>query len=164
VPVIRHPRQAFTLIELLVVIAIIATLMGLLIPSVMFVQSKAKRTKTQAFLAQVQAALSSFKNVNGIYPEVPSTADLYTKLITVDRETFRSGNLNDPYGNPIRYRHPEDYRFGIPTAAAYPEHIDGENPPGADSYQLWSLGSNGTDQVTGSTAKGDYGDDIVTWK
>jgi len=175
-------RSAFTLIELLIVIAVIATLMGLLIPSVMFVQARAKKAKTRSFLAQIEAALSTYKNVNGIYPEniggdptTPMTATatanaaaLHTALLTVDRENFRGVNLNDPYGNPVCYRPAKKLEF-LPKVAApghpqYDEHIDGEKPPGADSYQLWSTGSNGTDEVSTSPAVGEYGDDIVTWK
>ena len=168
-------RSAFTLIELLIVIAVIATLMGLLIPSVMFVQARAKKAKTRTFLAQIEAALSSYKNVNGIYPEniggdptTPMTANgysanadaLHDALITVDRETFRSGSLNDPYDNHVYYRPAKTLPF---NAVAAPE-IDSDKPPGADSYQLWSSGSNGRDDVSASTALGEYGDDIVTWK
>ena len=179
---ISRIRPGFTLIELLVVIAIIATLMGLLIPSVMFVQARAKKAKTRTFLAQIEAALNSFRNVNGIYPEnlngVPIVAmasnyaanasALHDALLTVDRETFRSGNLNDPYGHPVCYRPAKSLPFlptvSYPSQPCYPEHIDGEKPPGADSYQLWSMGSDGADDVTTSKANGEYGDDIVTWK
>ena len=184
-------RTGFTLIELLVVIAIIATLMGLLIPSVMFVQARAKKAKTRTFLAQIEAALNSYKHVNGVFPEViggpaptPMSEDplsnaggLYTALETVDRENFRAGNLKDPYGNLVAYRPANTYPFYDPAnpppspappaptpIPAYPEHIHGATPPGADSYQLWSLGSNGIDEVSSSTQNGEYGDDIVTWK
>ena len=171
----NRSRTGFTLIELLVVIAIIATLMGLLIPSVMFVQARAKKAKTRTFLSQIEAALNSYRNVNGVYPEningnptTPMTADgyasnsdaLHKALLTVDRETFRAGNLNDPYGNHVYYRPAKTLPF---NAVAAPE-IDSNTPPGADSYQLWSAGSNGTNDVALSGSVGEYGDDIVTWK
>ena len=170
-------RPGFTLIELLVVIAIIATLMGLLIPSIGFVKDRAKKAKTRTFLAQIEAALSNYKNVNGIYPEseggspdpakqmsatdYATNADwLYEALESVDRENFRAGDLKDPYGHLIHYRPAKTLPF-TPGAAA---EIDSDKPPGADSYQLWSIGSNGRDDVSASATPGEYGDDIVTWK
>ena len=182
----KRTRSGFTLIELLVVIAIIATLMGLLIPSVMFVQNKAKKTKTRSFLSQVEAALKTFKDVNGVYPEIgmdivttgtnpvqndaaatnwtQNATALFTALKTVDRETFINGpTLLDPYLQPVHYRPAKAYPFKA-TGVQYVGHVDSDEPPNADSYQLWSVGGNATDNVATSPGKDEYGDDIVTWK
>ncbi len=42
--------------------------------------------------------------------------------------------------------------------------IDSDDPPGADSYQLWSTGPNGRDDVSGATDPKNIADDIVLWK
>jgi len=152
------------------------------------VQSKAKKAKTQSFLAQVQAALKTFKDVNGTYPEsgmdivtganamqkdasstnwTQNATELFTALRTVDRETFTTGPvLNDPYQHPVHYRPAKAYPFkdSTPAGAPHAGHVDSDEPPNADSYQLWSIGSNGSDDVDTSPTKGEYGDDIVTWK
>jgi len=161
--------RAFTLIELLVVIGVIVTLMGLLIPAVSLVKNKAKKTQTVNLLAQVQAACSSYKNENGHYPETGMTAmgwagnaaNLLIQLKTVNREDFRSPELKDSYGTVIQYRPAKHYPFtqGITSGL-----IDSDDPPGADSYQLWSKGPNKSDDVSTATDPKDLGDDIVTWK
>jgi len=163
------PRQsAFTLIELLVVIGVIVTLMGLLIPAVTIAKSKAKKTQTVNFLAQIQAACSSFKNENGYYPQADMTATgwatnanhLLTALRTVNREDFR-GELKDSYGSVVHYRPAKFYPFTTGLTAGL---INSDDPPGADSFQLWSLGPNKRDDVSLATDPKDLGDDLVTWK
>jgi len=154
---------------LLVVIGIIVTLMGLLIPAVSLVQNRAKKVKTVNLLAQVQAACSSYKNENGHYPETGMTAtgwagnaaSLLIQLKTVNREDFSSPELKDSYGTVIQYRPAKHYPFtqGITSGL-----IDSDDPPGADSYQLWSKGPNKSDEVSTATDPKDLGDDIVTWK
>ena len=70
--VVRHsslPGQAgFTLIELVVVIAIIIVLSGLVLSTVGYVQKKGARSRAEAEIAAMSAALESYKADNGIYP------------------------------------------------------------------------------------------------
>jgi len=173
----RQSIQAFTLIELLVVIGVIVTLMGLLIPAVSLVKNKAKKTQTVNLLAQIQAACSSYKNENGHYPETGMTAtgwagnaaSLLIQLKTVNREDFRSPELKDSYGSDIQYRPAKHYPFGSAEAVSAGLEvgsglINSDDPPGADSYQLWSKGPNKIDEVTPATDPKELGDDIVTWK
>lgn len=168
------PRRAFTLVEMLIVLLIIITLMGLLIPAISLVKRKGKEAQAREQLAKIEAALASFRNVNGVYPEDGMTVDaaannkrLLIALNTVNRDfrlvdatgaaTTVEANMKplvDPWGNPIRYRPARLYAWGTSTDAA---DIDGANPPNADTYQLWSVGPNGTDNRGRA-------DDLVTWK
>jgi len=61
-------RRAFTLIELLVVISIIIILAGLILSTVGYVQKKGARSRAEAEIAAMSAALESYKADNGIYP------------------------------------------------------------------------------------------------
>lgn len=162
-------RRGFTLIELLVVIGIIVTLMGLLIPAVTIARNKARQTQTVNLLAQIQASCSSFKNENGMYPQAGMTETDYVAnaglllvaLRTVNREDFR-GDLKDSWGTLVHYRPAKVYPF-TPNHAV-PGHINSDDPPGADSFQLWSRGPNKIDDVTIATDPKSLGDDLVTWK
>lgn len=64
----RSRRSGFTLIELLVVITIIALLVGLLLPAVQAVRRGVYETATAADVAQIDAAVESFKREYGFYP------------------------------------------------------------------------------------------------
>src|SRR2546425_11268707 len=65
---------AFTIIELLVVIAIIIILASLILSTVGYVQKKGARSRAEAEIAAMSAALESYKADNGIYPR--GNADL----------------------------------------------------------------------------------------
>jgi len=69
---IRQPsfrrRSGFTLIELLTVIAIIGILASIIIPTVGYVQVKAKRSKTRIQFTQWADAMELFKQTYQFYP------------------------------------------------------------------------------------------------
>ena len=60
--------HGFTLIELLVVITIIAILAALALQTAGYVQKKAARSRAEAEIAALSAALESYKADNGDYP------------------------------------------------------------------------------------------------
>ena len=64
----EHGGPAFTIIELLIVMSIIIVLAGLVIATSGYVQEKSKRSRTEAEIAAMSAALESYKADNGIYP------------------------------------------------------------------------------------------------
>src|SRR5207237_7513962 len=64
----RAVLRAFTIIELLVVITIIIILAGLILSTVGYVQKKGARSRAEAEIAAMSAALESYKADNGIYP------------------------------------------------------------------------------------------------
>jgi prepilin-type N-terminal cleavage/methylation domain-containing protein len=170
------PRRGFTLIELLVVISVIVVLMGLLIPAIGIARAQARKAKARTQIMQIQAALKQFKDVNGMYPEMDysvdppvamsangqaNTAALLKALKTVNREDFRDSTLLDPFRNPIYYRPAKVYLY---DPAKPKGTIDSDDPPGADSYQVWSIGPNSRDEVSTATDPANLGDDIVSWR
>src|SRR2546423_8243623 len=75
--VIRHSSfraaGAFTLIELLIVMAIIIVLAGLILATANYVQKKGYRSRAEAEIAAISAALENYKADNGVYPSTPET-------------------------------------------------------------------------------------------
>jgi prepilin-type N-terminal cleavage/methylation domain-containing protein len=70
----RNPNtpHGFTLIELLVVITVIAILAGLVLQTAGYVQKKAARSRAEAEIAALSAALESYKADMGDYPTLSS--------------------------------------------------------------------------------------------
>jgi general secretion pathway protein G len=66
---------AFTIVELLVVITIIIILAGLILSTAGYVQKKGARSRAEAEIAAMSAALENYKADNGIYPTDPRTTD-----------------------------------------------------------------------------------------
>ncbi len=62
-------QHGFTLIELLVVITVIAILAGLVLQGAGYAQKKAARSRAEAEIAALSAALENYKSDNGDYPE-----------------------------------------------------------------------------------------------
>ena len=73
-------RTAFTLIELLIVMAIIIVLAGLILATSGYVQDKGKRSRAEAEIAAMSAALESYKADNGVYPRNTATDALDARL------------------------------------------------------------------------------------
>jgi type II secretory pathway pseudopilin PulG len=61
-------RKAFTIVELLTSITIIALLLGILLPSISMIRTKAKETAQKAQFATMDMALDAFKQDYGDYP------------------------------------------------------------------------------------------------
>ena len=61
-------RKAFTIVEMLIVVTIIALLLGILLPSISMVRTKAKETAQKAQFATIDMALEAFKQDYGDYP------------------------------------------------------------------------------------------------
>jgi type II secretory pathway pseudopilin PulG len=72
--------EAFTIIELLVVIAVIIALAGLILATVGYVQKKGARSRAEAEIAAISAAMESYKADNGIYPRDPTVNTATDKL------------------------------------------------------------------------------------
>jgi prepilin-type N-terminal cleavage/methylation domain-containing protein len=69
-------RAGFTLIELLIVMAIILVLAGLILATSNYVQKKGYRSRAEAEIAAISAALENYKADNGVYPSDLSTTEM----------------------------------------------------------------------------------------
>jgi type II secretion system protein G len=136
----RRP-DGFTLVELLVVIAIIAILASLVLAAASSVQKKGARSRVEAEIAALGAALESFKADNGDYPTnsaANSSVALVTNLMPTNggkvyyefsaKWLDSSGNFLDPFGYSYNYI----YTNGSPYN-------------GTNSYDLWSTAGNSGD-------------------
>ena len=72
----RPAEFAFTIIELLIVMAIIIILAGLVLGISGYAHEKGARSRAEAEIAAMSAALENYKADNGIYPSDPSTQAL----------------------------------------------------------------------------------------
>jgi len=69
--VIRHSSfrpLAFTIVELLVVMTIILVLAGVILATSSYVHNKGARSRAEAEIAAMSAALENYKADNGVYP------------------------------------------------------------------------------------------------
>jgi general secretion pathway protein G len=69
----RTLNRAFTLIELVIVMAIVLVLAGLILATSNYVQKKGYRSRAEAEIAAISAALENYKADNGVYPSTAET-------------------------------------------------------------------------------------------
>jgi type II secretion system protein G len=83
-PLRQRPLQknGFTILELLVVITIIIVLAGLILATTGYVQKKGARSRAEAEIAAMSAALESYKADNGIYPTDTQTTEKLSPATT----------------------------------------------------------------------------------
>ena len=141
----RSPSRSsgFTLVELLVVIAIIAILAALVLSAAGFVQKKGARSRTEAEIAAIGAALESYKVDNGDYPTNGSSSNdsnLVTALMPTNggkvyfefkTKFLTNGIYNDPFG----------YSYGYIYTNSSPNN-------GTNNYDLWSTAGGSTSSNT----------------
>ena len=110
--------RAFTLVELLIVLAIIIILAGLIMSTSGYVQKKGARSRAEAEIAALSAAIESYKADNGIYPR--------------DDTGAKASDMLDPRmeGNPANYKASSLYLYSQLSG----RNADGTNITGAKSY------------------------------
>ncbi len=84
--------SAFTIIELLIVMAVIIILAGLILVAAGYVREKGYRSRAEAEIAAISAAVESYRVDNGVYPRETAT----DTLTAVTDQAFSSKNPPDP--------------------------------------------------------------------
>ena len=166
-------RRAFTLIELLIVMAIIIVLAGLILATANYVQKKGQRSRAEAEIAAISAALENYKADNGVYPRdsITDNLDVATTTVTdydppnLKLYEYLSGDANHDRSpenktyfafkpNQLRpvdqsqavtaIRDPFGNSYGYSTMKASDSTKHGYNP----TFDLWSIADSaaGTDQ------------------
>jgi general secretion pathway protein G len=128
-PFNKPHTRGFTLIELLVVIAVIGILAGLVLSTAGYIQKKSARSRAEAEIAAISAALESYKAEYGMYPS-NSAAGSNGAMVLYQALAFSNSGLNpngkifmeptmsmlagtnsrsttyftDPFGNAYEYR------------------------------------------------------------
>jgi len=145
---------AFTILELLVVMTIIIVLAGLILATSGYVQKKGARSRAEAEIAAISAALESYKADNGNYPTNNDTnnlnpADANPLDSDGDPTTFAATDTRNYMGSALRpnmlspnppgpntwIRDPFGNSYGYSTAkASNPGESIGYNP----TFDLWS--------------------------
>ena len=87
------PAGAFTIMELLVVISIIIILAGLILGTSGYVQKKGARSRTEAEIAAMSAALESYKADNGVYPSDPTATEQLNPSLAPAFNTYQASTL-----------------------------------------------------------------------
>ncbi len=153
----HSPRGGFTLLELLVVITIIAILAGLILNTAGYMQKKAARSRAEAEIAALSAALESYKADMGDYPvgtngsasgtSSPGTNNAFLRAAlapTTGRVYFEFPKGMGTNTNLMETNHPVLDPFGEGYGYMYPGNT---NRSGSNFFDLWSrAGSTNTNQ------------------
>ena len=171
--VIRHSSfrasRGFTVVELLVVMAITLVLAGLVLTTSSYVHNKGARSRAEAEIAAMSAALENYKADNGVYPISGATSALNARTFTDPRDyqsasaalyqslagdsdtdglpgpgvsymAFKPNQLSGS-GSTILIKDPFGNSYGYSTAGQAGTSGVGYNP----TFDLWSTAGSFTD-------------------
>jgi general secretion pathway protein G len=139
-------NHGFTLIELLVVIVILGILVGIVGVRIMGEPEKAKRTKAQVQIANIETALKLYKLDNGYYPTTEQGLQALVEAPAVGQlpKAWREGGYlekgkvpMDPWGNEYVYLYPGIHgEFDLTSYGADGEPGGEENDADINNWEL----------------------------
>ncbi len=89
----RRYNAAFTILELLIVVSIIIVLAGLILATSGYVQKKGARSRTEAEIAAISAALENYKADNGSYPTDATKTEALDPSASVTLTNYQTASL-----------------------------------------------------------------------
>src|SRR3954470_11313699 len=89
----RKRTRAFTIVELLIVMAIMIVLAGLILATTGYVQKKGYRSRAEAEIAAISAALENYKADNGIYPRDTNSSDQANQTASLSDKSYTTANV-----------------------------------------------------------------------
>ena len=145
----------FTLIELLVVIAVIGILAGLVLQTAGYAQKKAARSRAEAEIAALSAALENYKSDNGDYPKLANGSSGTGTPGTTNHYILRgalaptSGKVyfefNKGMGNSTTYSTSTNQPILDPFGEGYGYMYPGSSTrSGTNFFDLWSRAGSTT--------------------
>ena len=171
------PTLGYTIVELLIVMTIILVLVGLILATSGYVHNKGARSRAEAEIAAMSAALENYKADNGGYPvDVSVDAKMKSdpadykgasltlyKALSGDADNdsnrsaeatsyfaFKDNQLSPPTGSVVFIKDPFGYSYGYSTIYQT-DPAKGYNP----TFDLWS--------TSGSTVVGGKSGWIKNW-
>ena len=143
----NHDEAGFTILEIVVVLVLMAALYAVVMPNVGKRMDMGKQKTAEIQLGFFKSMLEEYRLDNGMYP---TTEQGLEALVTKPTIPPIPENWNGPYTND---------EAGIPKDPwnrPYVYRCPGNHRP--NSYDLFSMGSDGKEGGTGSAA------DITNWK
>ena len=184
--------RLFTMLEILVVVGIILILLGILVPATSTVLKKAKKSKTETSIRNLQIAIKQYEALYGFLPltgdgvdEVLSVDINPSRLILFYRGLCADRNFIGPNPRQVNFLECEtsnagtpqlqdawDFDFRIAMDLNYDGKIDagsvyGYVNPGTSndlntSVAIWSIGPDGVESATSDTDSSNA-DNITSW-
>ncbi len=144
----KSSSKGFTLIELLVVITIIGILAGLILSAAGYIQKKGARSRAEAEIAALSAALESYKADMGDYPGgtnvAPATNNAFLRAALMPSGSNALNTLNRVYfeftkGMSSSGANPTATNVAVldPFGGGYGYRYPGTNN-GSNFFDLWS--------------------------
>lgn len=140
-------ESGFTILEILVVLVLMAALYAVVMPNIGQQMDRGRQTTAEIQLANFKNMLEQYRLDNGVFPTTEQGLDALVKRPT---SSPIPENWNGPYTDDEGIV-PKD-----PWQRPYIYRCPGNNRP--NSYDLFSMGSDGKEGGTGSAA------DITNWK
>ena len=109
----RQAAAGFTLVELLLVITILGILAAMVVPQFGGQSENARRSITQASLAEIGSALQQYEIETGRFPD---TLDALTVATETRPAKFKKSQLIDSWGTPFQYKKLPNYEYEVRSA------------------------------------------------